>query len=168
MQQCAEGEDVVGGRGPLALQPLWAGVGGGDRKGAAEILVRLAEGLGDAEVQQLGHPVMVDQHIGRLDVGVDHEVAMGVADGVADLQDKADDGADVQPLVAHIVVYGRPGQALHHQIGRAVRIDAAIVELSDVRMSQPRQDAAFLVEQIARDPAEGARSHEFHGDGMVE
>ena len=51
----------------------------------------LLDGLGDAEVDDLGHGhavVQRDQDVGRLDVAVDDALLVGVLDGLADLDEQ--------------------------------------------------------------------------------
>src|SRR3546814_8933053 len=58
-------------------------------------VLRVGE-LADAEVEQVHVAVVVDQHVGRLDVAVDHQVAVRVGRGVADLQVQPHDRAGVE------------------------------------------------------------------------
>ena len=64
----------------------------------------LADGLGDAEVDDLGHRhavVQRDQHVRRLDVAVDDPLLMGVLHGLADRDEQ------LQPLRGLSTLPGR-------------------------------------------------------------
>ena len=64
----------------------------------------LTDGLGDAEVDDLGHRhavVQRDQDVGRLEVAVDDPLLMGVLDGLADRDEQ------LQPLARREIGLGR-------------------------------------------------------------
>src|SRR3546814_2179499 len=91
-----------------------------------------------AEVEQVHVAVVVDQHVGRLDVAVDHQVAVRVGRGVADLQVQPHDRAGVErvrvaPAVDALAVDQRhrqpagagPGHARVDQGGEVGKAEAS-------------------------------------------
>src|SRR5262249_27915725 len=139
--------DVRRGRDRLAADLLRAGVVRRHHRihrlrSAGGPALRIQQ-LRDAEVQQLGPALRRYQDVRRLDVAMDDEVAVREGDGAADLL------KDGEPLLEG----GRPALAvvekrlaldvLHDEVRLAFGRGAAVEELRDVRMLQPRRDPAL-------------------------
>ncbi|MGD0548760.1 MAG: hypothetical protein ABR991_13205, partial [Terracidiphilus sp.] len=120
----AGGEDVGAAIDVLVAQPLGGHVGDGADQvaGAGEVLVALALlQAGDAEVQQLGCAVRLHKDVGRLHVAVDDVVAMGIAEGRADLlQDDQAVGHRELRIAADELVERIALDFLHHDVRGSV------------------------------------------------
>jgi hypothetical protein len=84
------------------------------RKG---LVGRGSENPGDPEIQQLRLASRVNQNVGRLDVAVDDQVAVGVSDRVAYFEEQAKCAAQVQLPRVHID--GNAIDIVEHQVGTA-------------------------------------------------
>lgn len=92
-EHSAERIDVGGGGDGLAGDLFGTGViGREERMHGRRHAVIDADQLGDAEVEEFGSPVGIDEDIGRFEIAVNDEVAMGVGDGVAN---GGEDGAAI-------------------------------------------------------------------------
>ncbi len=72
---------------------------------------RLVRGLGDAEVDDLGHWLVIvhgDQNIGRLEVAMNDALLMGVLDGLADVDEQLQPLARRQLFSSQYSVMGMP------------------------------------------------------------
>ncbi len=143
VQHHAQRVDIGVHADAAAPELLRRGVGGGQRPepGSGLVLgeVDRLQLLGDAEVEQLHHPVGADQDVGRLDVAVDDGVLVGVANCLthgAEQPEPLGDAAVVraapvgerQPV--H-VFHGEPRGAVGQGVGVVQPGDAGIVELGE-------------------------------------
>src|SRR3546814_13574472 len=85
VQQCAQAVDIHRGTRRCAGQLFGRGVARGQRTPhrVGAFVLRVGE-LADAEVEQVHVAVVVDQHVGRLDVAGDPQVGVRVGRGVGD------------------------------------------------------------------------------------
>ena len=122
---------------------------------------RWIDRLGDAEVQQLDLPPRGDQHVARLEVAVQQQVAVRVGHRLGQLQEQR------QALLhrqAHAGLVDRsPGHVFHDEVGQAVGRAAGIEQVGDVRMVQPRE--RLLLEREARQHRVGVHAALEHLDG---
>jgi len=100
----------------------------------------------DAEVQQFRIAVGVHHHVARLEIAVDHQVAMGVIDRAAELDHQAHARFQrrtpgVAPAVQRFALH-----QFHRQPRLVARVQAAVDQLRDVRMLQPREQLPFAQE----------------------
>jgi hypothetical protein len=140
VQHATQAVDVAGAGGRGACDLLGAGVVRRQRGGAGLLLALQAR---DAEVQQHGAPVAIDEHVAGLDVAVHDELAVRVADGFADHREQVQHGVQAQLVFAAPGVYGPALDVLHHQVGPAARRGATVDQARDVRVRQARKDAAL-------------------------
>ena len=107
----AEGVDVAAGVDAHALGLFRREVGGGahDRSGLGQALLGV-DGPGDPEVRDLDGSLFGDEHVARLDVAVDHPVAMRVGERPGDIRGDLGRPVGVQ----------RPGRAQDRRQGPAV------------------------------------------------
>ncbi len=154
VQHDAERVDVGRGGDPLAGELLGRGVVGGERCpgrfgrafGAAGRF-RVQE-LRDAEVEELHPAVGVDQDVARLEIAMDHEVAMGVAHRVADLAEQLQPFVEVAAARAAVLGERQPFDELEDGVGAPVGGDAAVEQPGDPRVLQSRQDPALGAEAL--------------------
>src|SRR5206468_2811532 len=97
--------------------------------------------LRDAKIQQLRDAFAGDQNISRLQVTMDHEIAMRVLHGLAYLKKES------EPFTARQVtgenVDRNAVDVLHHQIRNPVGSGAAIQQTRDVGMLELRKNLAL-------------------------
>ena len=92
--------------------------------------------LGDAEVDDLGHPVRLHDHVGRLDVPMDDALFVGVTEGRANLLDDSELGDQVQlPARGDDLVQPFAFHILHGDEGQAI-LDAHLVDRRNIRVPQ--------------------------------
>ncbi|MEM9593506.1 MAG: hypothetical protein AAGD06_04560 [Acidobacteriota bacterium] len=90
------------------------------------------EQLGDAEVQELGAPLLSHQDVAGFDVAVDHQVGVGVLDRGTDLQEEAQPPLDPQAPASAVDIDGLPFDVVHDEVGQAFVGVAAVEELGEV------------------------------------
>ena len=100
--------------------------------------------LGDAEVEQVNLSLRVDQDVGRLEIAMDDQSRMRVRDRAGDLRDERDPGAYVELVLAAVDVDRLAFDVLEREIRPAVLGDARVIQASDVRMLERREDLALL------------------------
>ncbi len=127
----------------------------------------VAEEPRNAEVEQLDPSIPGDQNVAGLEVSMNHQVAMGVADRIADLEKKADPGPDIQRAPIAVAIDRLSLHVLHHQIGAQLS-DPAIEQPGNVAMVQPGQDLPFPPEAVHRFGRKRPRSDQLHRDPMLE
>ena len=113
----------------------------------------LAEGLRDAEVEELDDLLVVDareEDVGRLEVAVDDAGAVGAPERPADLLGDLRRLAQRQaPLALEPVAEVLAAEQLHHEVGE-VAVDAVVEHLHDVRPAQARRRPGLPREARAR------------------
>ncbi len=126
VEQHAEGIDV-GGRGDRAAEYLFGrGVFGSEypflkprhRQGVRQAL--RSQQLRNAEIQQLGRALVVDEDVGRLDVPVHHQVAVRVLHRRAHLNEQLQPLPNEQGAAVAVGVDGFTVHEFHHQVRRSV------------------------------------------------
>ena len=138
-QDHAQAEHVRGHADRPAVQRLGRGVGR-RAEGRAVALDGIGQ-AGDAEIQQHRLAVRAHQHVAGLEVAVHHQVCVRGLHRAADAQEQ------LQPLAQAGLAGAAPGvqrlplDQLHHQVREAGRGGAAVVQVGDVGMAQPGQDA---------------------------
>ncbi len=136
----------------------------------ARRLVRLVglDQLGDAEVEQLHLAVARDEHVRRLQVAVDDQVRVRVRDGREHVEQQPQPRVDAQRSPIAIFVEALAVDVFQHEERLAGRRDARIDEMRDVRMREPREDAAFAPEARFARAADERRVQEFHRGAAFE
>jgi hypothetical protein len=126
--------------------------------------VRRVQLPGDAEVQQLDGPVVGDQHVLRLDVAVDDQVAVGVGDAGADLQQQRDPFVHGGAALGAVPVDRDALHEFHHQVEQMVGRGPGIEEPRDIGMLEARQQLPLAHEPVAH--REKTRRQELHGHAL--
>jgi hypothetical protein len=149
VEQHTQGVDFAAGVDvqPAQLRLLGAHVERGAhelREGGVERLVGelLAGGLGDAEVDHLGHGHAVvegDHHVRRLDIAVDDALLMGVLHGLADLDEEPEPIGNGELGLVAVVGNRDAADQLHHEVGAARIRGAGVEDLGDVRVIHQRE-----------------------------
>ncbi len=111
-------------------------------------VVAVLQQLRDAEVEQLDLSVAVDQDVGRLDVAMDNQVHMREGDGAHDLQEQLDSRGSVERSVIAVPIDRHAVDVFEYQERLPVRGHAGVEQLSDARMCQAAEDAAFSHEAL--------------------
>lgn len=123
---------------------------------------------GDTEAQHLHADAAVDHDIAGLDVGVDDAVGVRVLHRRAHLQEQPRAVAEAQPGRVRVLGDRQAFDPLHHDVREAVRRQAAVEELGDVRVAQTRQDAALQHKLLGGRGREQAATHQLDRHGLVE
>lgn len=170
----AEGVDVVGGTGCLAIELLGAHEG---ERAPAEMpgggaLVGVAEVYGDAKVGQFQNALVVDEHVGRLEIAVDNTFFVGVAQSAAEI---AENGAQIVPgkdglglLLAEVVKVDAL-DVFHGDEGEFAGEVVKVVDADDVGVREFATLEGFEAEVFEGafvDALGGVK--EFEGDGFAE
>ncbi len=114
------------------------------------------EALGDAEVGDLGVPVLLEEDVAGLDVTVQHAARVGGAQRGECLGHHEHDALRGERPPGHdLVAQGGPRQALHDEERRRV-ILAEVQHGHDVRVEEPGGDQRLLLEPLAH-PRQGSR-----------
>ena len=126
-------------------QLLGTGVGRRGHDGGGQQAVWLDEFRG-AKVQQLDRAVRGDENIGRLQIEMDNQVAMGIGNGVAHAQKELQ--PFVNPQLARIAIRVQMGavHVFHDQVGLSPVAQAGIQHAGDVGMIERGEDVLFAVE----------------------
>jgi hypothetical protein len=166
---------VGGHRHRRAGELLGRRVPGGEQARArvrapGRVVVRVVEQLGDAEVEQLGRAVGVDEHVRRLEVAVHHEVAVGVRHRLAHALHEPQALGDAQAPRLAVAVDRLAAHVLHGEPRRAVVGDAGVEQAGDVRVLEAREHAPLAQEPLDApgrgEPAAGDHL-ERHGEPHV-
>ena len=127
---------------------------------------RGVEQAGDAEVKQLDAPLAGDQHIGRLQVAVHHEVAVRIGHRVADLDEQREPlrqrGRVRRTPVDQVVA----DHQLHHHVGPAIGAHVAVEQARDAGVVEPRHDLPLGAK--ARRLRDGIEPHQLDRHLLVE
>jgi hypothetical protein len=146
IQHEPEAVDIAAGIGATALDLLGSQVCGGahDRRGDGPGERRRA---GDAEIDEFRMPVIVDQDVLRLHVGVDEAVAVGVGERRRYLLADTSGCIRIEAAAVTLEELGEATAAdvLHHDIATPVLFDQ-VVHGGDVWVSQ-RSGGASLVDK---------------------
>ena len=140
----------------LSVRLLWCHIA----PGAPNLALALPpnEGLGDAEVQELDHPLGIDHQVGGLDVSV-HQVeraallrhrSMGMGKSITDLPSHLRDEIEAQrdavaTTQAQDPPQGDPLDVLHHQVVAAI-LTVEVLDLDQILMLQQGADAGLVGE----------------------
>jgi hypothetical protein len=87
-QQQPQSEHIRGRADRLTQQLLWRRISGCEA-GDGGLALGVVHQLGNAEIQQMGLTLRVDQYVGRLEVAVDHQLSMRRMHGLTDLLKQA-------------------------------------------------------------------------------
>ena len=124
---------------------------------------------GEAEVEDLHHPVAGDDQVRRLDVPVDDAVAVGLGEAAGDLHGDVQRLLDAQRPTLDLAAQGLAVVEGHGDIEAAVRRISQLQDGAEVGMVEAGRGARLLLEPLARlRIARQLRSQEFEGDGARE
>ena len=153
IQQHAEAINIGGGGDRPAVDLLGRSVArrqhiaavarqraGGSRTG------RRLQQLGNAEIEQFDLALPVHKHVGRFDVAMHHQVAVGMGHGGQHLQKNPQPGGNSHLRRIAGVGDGPAGHEFHHQIGLARQRHTGVVEPGDLRVVEPAQHLPLLLE----------------------
>ncbi len=105
----------------------------------------------DAEVGDLHRPVRRQEHVRRLDVAVDHALAMRIVERVEDLSHQAHGIGGLEPLAPfEALPQVAPGDVLHRDERRA-GVLVEVVDRDDVRMIQTSRGLRLAAESREHD-----------------
>jgi hypothetical protein len=127
----------------------------------------LLDRLGDAEVDDLGHRLVVvhrHEHVGRFDVAVDDPLLVGVLDGLADRHEQLQPLARRQPAVVAKLRDGDAVDQLHDEIGPAARRGVGVEDAGDVLVVHERQGLPLRLEAGEDLPAVHAGLDDLQGN----
>ncbi len=111
----------------------------GARRGVAVVV----DEFGDAEVEQVGNVVAVDQNVRGLQVAMHDQRAMRIGHRVADLHEQRDALTQARSPLPHPEREIDAFDVVHRQPGTTAAVDAAIKQARDLRMLQARQNLAL-------------------------
>ena len=117
----------------------------------AASLVR-SQQLCDAEIKQLDGPVPGDEDIGGLQVAVDDEVAVCVADPGKNALEQRDPRLDAELETIAVRVDRFTLDILEHEVGQGIVDDPRIDETRDIGMIQPAEHAGPRFGILLRPP----------------
>ena len=163
-QDGAQSENIVRRRGYGAGFALRTGIAWGPRIEAG--VVGFAKQTRDAKIHNLGIACLGYEDVGRLEIGVDDEILMGMLHSLADRDHHLHDLARRQIAYVDVVVDGDAAHQFHDQVGRTALVDASIVELCNVAVAERCKRAAFAVEQGAGGLGEKRGANALDGDGV--
>jgi hypothetical protein len=109
----------------------------------------LAQRLGDAKVNHFGHVQAIvgrHQHVGRLEVAMDHALLMGVLNGAADGSEQFESLARGKLLLIAVARDRHALDQLHDKVGPARGRGARVKHASDVGVLHHRQRLPLRLE----------------------
>jgi hypothetical protein len=120
----------------------------------------LVEQLGDAEVEQPGVALRIDEHVRRFDVAVQHLAAICVGGGRCRLRPQRQALAQTEGVAAAVGVDRLAFDELEHEEGPARIVDAGVEQTRDAGMLERRQNRALALRRslpsLRRQPACGS------------
>lgn len=169
------GIDVGGDGDGVAADLFGAGVVGGEGWGErGESFGVLGFGIGsveefaDAEVEEFDDAGLVDEDVAGFEVAVDDELAVGVGDGGADVEEEAEALGGGETVVLAVVGEAEAVDVFHDDVGVAVGGVAAVEEAGDVGVLEAGEGLAFAEEAVEDEVGVEAAADEFDGDlGVV-
>ena len=130
---------------------------------------RLTGQLGEAEVEDLHHPVAGDDQVRRLDVAMDDAAAVGLGEAKGDLRGDIQRLLDAQRPALDLAAQGLAVVERHGEIEAAVRRVSELQDGAEIGMVEAGRGARLLLEPLARPRIAGQlRGQEFEGDGARE
>src|SRR5262249_32977634 len=122
--------------------------------------------LRDAEVEQLHAPVGCDENIRRLEIAMNDEMLMRVADGVAHVLEEREPVVERERSPVAVPGDRHAVDELHRKVGKPARGDATVDQPRDVRMLEQGEDPPLL-EKAANEPG-GRMPDQLERDALVE
>ncbi len=160
--------DVGRGGYRLAGELLGCGVAPGQhpRAGPRRIVVVAAEELGNPEIEELRLPGRGDEDVRRLEVAMDHQIAVGEIDRRDDLEHQSQAILEREAALGAPFGDGLAEDELEGEVGASVRRQTTIDQLRDAGVIEARQDPPLgeetrhdlvavepALEELQRDPA---------------
>jgi hypothetical protein len=131
------------------VQPLRREIGGRPQDAAGHGDLRHLGGRGDAEVRELGHAVLAQQDVARLDVAVQDPLVVRVVEPRGDVAQDPRGGRAVGPALAQQRGERAARDVLHedHHVGA---LDHGVEDRDEVRVAQARADTRLAPEALQR------------------
>ena len=147
-QQDAEPIDVFGQRrtprpGPVRRGVLGAPVGRPACSAPASSGEIWIEEPGDAEVEEPGAAVGLDEAVGRLEIAVNDQLRVGELHRPRHLHEQPEPGREIKPAGVAVAGDRDPVHVLQHEVGTAIVQTAGVEDRGDGRVHQPRQRVAL-------------------------
>jgi len=105
-----------------------------------------ADGLGDPEIGELDEPVVADQHVGRLDVAVDHVLGVDVIQRLAEASQNRQRAFGRHGAARRDVGQRFARHVLHDDQRVLVVGHEGVVDRNEVRVVQRRAQLGFTLE----------------------
>ena len=121
-----------------------------------DLVLGLAEQLGDAEVGDLHPALRVEQDVLRLDVAVQDAFVVGELERLANLRHEHHRLLRGEPARLHRLAQVYAVHELHQQVEEPAGL-AEVMDGDDVRVVQPRQHAGLAVESLGEGGVGGQR-----------
>ena len=112
----------------------------------AGLLAAFLDQLGNAEIKHARLALMIDQHVGRLEVAMHDQLRMRVGNRIGNLDQHGDARAGIERGAARVLGDRHTIDHIHDVERPSIRGHAAIQQAHDMRMLQPREDASLLQE----------------------
>ena len=119
--------------------------------------------MSDAEIEQPHLPVLRHEDVARLQVAVDHEIAVCELHGRAHIEKQAQSLLDTQSAAVAVARDRLAGYELHDEIRSTRRRDARIEHARDVRVLKASEDASLAQEPALQHGGDGTHAHDFDG-----
>src|SRR6185437_879316 len=163
----AERIDIRGRGDGFAQQLLGYRVLRSERMGACQRQIRSIltfEELCDSEVEELHRAVARHEDVARLDVPMNDQVRVRVADGRQDIQEEPQPRLHVERMAGAVGIDRLTFHVLQGQIRLAAFEESRIEQPCNVGMVESRQQQAFQLEALLSGAPEPGRLQELHGN----
>lgn len=164
----AEAVDIGGSGDFLATDLFRAGEAGREDQRLGAPVEAGIQHAGDAEVEEFRFAVAGNQNVGRLEIAVDDELAVGVIDGIAEGEEDAKASGEGQGVLVAVLVQPESFDKLHDKVRQAVLAGAAVEQARDVGVDQRGEDLAFHAEAFEGAGVKPTAFDNFDGDGLVD
>ncbi|MEZ5459955.1 MAG: hypothetical protein R3E65_11820 [Steroidobacteraceae bacterium] len=127
----------------------------------------ILEHLGDAEVEQVGFALGIDQDVAGLEVAMHDEIAVRVVDGTTHFHHQLESRAGVERVPVAPGIDRCALDILQHQVGDAVVAAPAIEQSRNVRMRQRGEDLPLGFEACLGVDRDDRRVQQLDGGTLI-